>query len=78
MNCCACKDNPKVPGFQVCAECLAKFKKHIAAPHPTPFLEPPKPEPTPNIRGRNNEGGHGVELPKEQAAGAPLPKSAHA
>jgi hypothetical protein len=78
MNCCVCKKNPKVQGLQLCQSCVRKFIKHDSTSKP--FLDPPKPEPTPDIRGKNNnDSGRGLEIPEAtSAAGVPLPKRAHA
>ena len=35
---------------------------------PGPFLAAPKPEPTPDIRGRDGGDGRGLELPEKKAA----------
>lgn len=79
-GCVICKLNAKVPGFQLCEGCIAKFKLHIAMPEAKPFMDPPKPQPTPDIRGGKRDGS-GVKIRKKKnkiAAAAQIPQTHYA
>jgi hypothetical protein len=69
QNCCVCGKLPKMPGFQVCETCRAKFKAHVQQENPPAFLTRPERNPLLDDHGGGN-AGISAEEPKAKAAAA--------